>query len=191
MAPPNEKPTVDQCARETGTLIKRDSTAFTDYVSSTLHQKDPRWGRKVRRRGDWSSRNADAIAYLWENEARKDLVDIVTSSNSPQAGTAWQVYDGPNEGNGYWMEPPLIVISPSVPPPPDDTLEERVTALEATVAKQGTMITALAGQVQTLDARVTALEQSDTVTFTPAVISTSRVWGHAHEVVVLQPEGEQ
>ena len=93
-------------AAKTGDLIKNDSFAFTDAVCGELAQKDPNWGRKVRRAGDWSSRNSDAIAYRFGSDDNKALVDIVYNSTdpggppNPNAGPAWQVYPGPNAGNG-------------------------------------------------------------------------------------------
>lgn len=102
--PPNESATVVAVAGSTGDLIKTDSTAFTDTVCSALARKDPNWGRKVRRAGDWSSRNADALAYRFGSDENKALVDIVVASDSAQATPAWQVFPGPNTGNGYWMK---------------------------------------------------------------------------------------
>jgi len=113
--PPDESAFVVAMAAQTGDLIKNDSYAFTDAVCAALAQKDPNWGRKVRSAGDWSSRNSDAIAYRFGSDDNKALVDIVYNSTdpggppNPNAAPAWQVYPGPNTGNGYWMkcyEPP-------------------------------------------------------------------------------------
>jgi hypothetical protein len=114
--PPDESAFVVSMASATGDLIKNDSYAFTDAVCSALAQKDPNWGRKVRRAGDWSSRNSDAIAYRFGSDENKALIDIVYNSTdpggppNPNAGPAWQVYPGPNTGNGYWMQCPAPAI---------------------------------------------------------------------------------
>jgi hypothetical protein len=125
--PPDESAFVVAMAAKTGDLIKNDSYAFTDAVCAALAQGDPNWGRKVRRAGDWSSRNSDAIAYRFGSDDNKALVDIVYNSTdpggppNPNAGPAWQVYPGPNTGNGYWMkcyEAPPPPPTPPTPPTP-------------------------------------------------------------------------
>jgi hypothetical protein len=116
--PPDESAFVVAMVAQTGDLIKNDSYAFTDTVCAALAQKDPNWGRKVRRAGDWSSRNSDAIAYRFGSDDNKALVDIVYNSTDPggppmpNAAPAWQVFPAPNTGNGFWMkcyEPPMQV----------------------------------------------------------------------------------
>jgi uncharacterized coiled-coil protein SlyX len=217
MPPPNDYAIVVQCANETGDLIKRDSTAFTDYCARKLHAKDPNWGRKVRRNGEWGSRNADAIAYLMDGDVtRKHLVDIVVNSSdpggppSPNAATAWQVHEGPNVGNGYWMLEPG---TPPPDPPPSDDVEERVDALEAAVIDLEKKVDALAlkvaGQAQTvkkleeadvalaleigrLRDRVGALEQAPGGEHVVTQVRTAQAgWGplaHSHVVTVQQPK---
>ena len=114
--PPDESAFVRDMAVRTGDLIKNNSFAFTDAVCSALAQKDPNWGRKVRQAGVWESRNSDAIAYRFGSDDNKALVDIVYNSTdpggppNPNAAPAWQVYPGPNTGNGFWMKCPLPTV---------------------------------------------------------------------------------
>jgi hypothetical protein len=195
--PPNGRAVVDRVARETGTLIQTDSTAFTDTVCSALAATDGQWGRKVRRKGDWSSRNGDALAYRLGTEAEKALVDIVASSDSPDARPAWQVYPGPNAGNGYWMACPAAPKPPGTPtipnPPADGALLARIAALESRVraheTELGTQAAALAEATERLlavAARVAVLESSGLpgIECIDVVVATSRDWGHGHRLTV-------
>jgi hypothetical protein len=195
MAAPNELATVQACAAATGDLINRDSTAFTDYVARVLHARDPRWGRKVRRAGDWSSRNNDALAYLDDdgNPDHKDLIDIVFAGNdpggppSPAAAPSWQHHEGPNAGNGAWMAP-VAQPADAFPPASTAVLLAEVAALRAQVRGLEALWTRVDTELRALTTRVLVVETRPHDQQENVSVVTSRVWGHAHTFTIRQPK---
>lgn len=168
---------IEQLAAETGDLIQRDTTAFTDQALARLAPTDPNWGRKVRRDGDWSSRNPDALAY--RTGVTHVYVDVVIASDSPDAKPSWQVTE---RSDGYWMALPG---TPSEPPVQEPAEPGQCDCVQPILMVLGS----LEERYQQLADRVTALEAAKPPTFTlgQQTIQTSSArlaLSHTHTLTV-------
>jgi hypothetical protein len=183
--PPNRKAQVEEVNRSFPKLI-RTSSAFTDEACRYLAESDPRWGRKARRKGDASSRNGDALTYLWGTDvSKKAIVDIVKDSDSPRAAPGWIAYGGDNAGNGFWIPCPVgDVDTPDPPPPPPPVPPLPSEVIDVHARKELALAKDRVALLETALMNVRA----ELATFKTRSVSTNREAWHTHQVQCLVKE---
>lgn len=179
---------------------KEGSGLFTRDVAAYLHDLDADFGELLKSRGrthviDPLGRRVAVDAVLYKKTGQS--VDVIGSSASPKAKPAWTV-DKPRYGEKDWAWPAGSAPKPEPPPAPTpepkpDLVTERLDSFEAVlraliraVEDDRQLLAALDGRLKGIDERLTA-EETKKLTLA-AKGTTSRVWGHAHEVEIVLEE---
>jgi len=203
--PPNRRAVVDEvyASAPYDLTTKGGCGCFTEQVAFVLNAREPGDWFHLKKRGgqnQWNGHAVDAVLYKTGY-----AVDIIGSSESPNAKPSWHVDKADDGGPRYANQPELYIVPTAgcvpgggptpgpdpEPPTPDPALEQRVARLEQTVAQQGAAIEILQRQLLELQIRYTVLEERVLVLEQapppplPELVAegtTGRIFGHAHGV---------
>lgn len=143
----------DEYRRYAWDLTTTEGTcAFKSSVAYVLSQRDPAFGELRKRPGQHQCPDGTAVdAVLYRTTGQ--VIDIVTRSETPQAGIAWQV-DIPRYTDVDWVpaapllpappQPtPVPAPTPQPPPPEEGVILAKLTEIQATTTATHAEVVAL------------------------------------------------
>lgn len=179
---------------------KGGSGDFTRDVAVRLYELDDNFGELLKSSGrthvvDSLGRRVAVDAVLYKETGQS--IDIIGSSASPKAKPAWTI-DKPRYDDDDWAKPAGAGVSgpdpDPIPPVKDEDiirLEEKIATLEVALqTNKDLMLAILEGFEGRINELLTSiydrLDKLETQKLTlRASGSTSRSWGHAHDVDII------